>query len=558
MIVFLVDSIRSRRSLFASAALMVLLMKACTILPAFILGKIIDSLSASSTTSPIGITSLLIAFSALILLQSIINPLQTYQLVKLVQHTIKDKSLAWTRSIIARDFQEFSSLKLGGITRSLERGITAHEKLLTFLVTTIIPLTIEIILVSAILLYIAGLTVFFAVVVSSITYLSICHLLINWRRPHLAEANAQEDIVSTRLVNTLHAGKQIKLEQAQSTAMVPLDDSFHDYATAAIRVAASGAALSSARILFIGLCTAGVLAWGIHDQTSGSAMLTVGELVAVFSITGGLLLSISGLAEAYRTLDQFMVDKQRLSAVLALPGIGDLNEQPMTEPFARISLLGQAGLSNGLAVFDANESVAIIGASGAGKTTLLETLAGVVQARRGDLFVEDAALRPTHLRNYLMRVRYCPQHPQFLEGFFAHSVLFGRESAPTLREAISKMGLVDIVDNRAIAEGAKNISGGEAKRLSLLRLINRPGDFNLFDEPTSSLDKDTANQVWELLFSTFRGKGLICVTHDIDALSLFDRVIVMNAGGALADGPWEKLKDEPLIRETLKQLTATP
>lgn len=120
------------------------------------------------------------------------------------------------------------------------------------------------------------------------------------------------------------------------------------------------------------------------------------------------------------------------------------------------------------------------------------------------------------------------------------------------------MGLVDIVDNRAIAEGAKNISGGEAKRLSLLRLINRPGDFNLFDEPTSSLDKDTANQVWELLFSTFRGKGLICVTHDIDALSLFDRVIVMNAGGVLADGPWEKLKDEHLIRETLKQLAATP
>ncbi|WP_455922061.1 ATP-binding cassette domain-containing protein [Pseudomonas putida] len=558
MLSFLMESIKARKALFLSAAFMVIIMKACTIIPAFILGKIIDDLSVKTSADLEAIIPLIISFAVLIALQSIINPVQTYQLVKLVQSTIKDKSIHWTKKLLEREFEEFASLKVGGILRSLERGITAHEKLLTFLITTIIPLTIEIILVSSILIYVAGSWVLFAVLTSSALYLTTCHFLINWRRPHLAEVNNQEDIVSTKLVNTLQAGKQIKLEQAHETSIIPLCNAFSNYAKAAIKVAASGAALSSARILFIGVCTAGILAWGIHDQTSISPRLTVGELVAVFSITGGLLMSISGLAEAYRTLDQFIIDKQRLSAALALPSIENSEAAQAPPSFNRLSLRSQPGMGEGLISFNNQESVAIVGVSGSGKTTLLETLAGTIQNRRTDLFVDGTPLHEDFLWHYLHSIRYCPQSPQFLEGNFHHSVLFGRENTLDLHVPIKKMGLSEITKYRFITEGAKNISGGEAKRLSLLRLVNRPGRFNLFDEPTSFLDKETANRVWDLLFSTFHEKGLICVTHDVEALANFDRVIVINEGGVLAVGPWSELKNRTVLRETLEQMNAAP
>lgn len=99
-----------------------------------------------------------------------------------------------------------------------------------------------------------------------------------------------------------------------------------------------------------------------------------------------------------------------------------------------------------------------------------------------------------------------------------------------------------------------NISGGEAKRLSLLRLINRPSDFNLFDEPTASLDKEMGSKVWEVIFSSFNRRGLICATHDLAALPSFDRVIVIRQGKVIADGHWCELETVSPVAETVKEI----
>jgi ATP-binding cassette subfamily B protein/ATP-binding cassette subfamily B protein RtxE len=185
---------------------------------------------------------------------------------------------------------------------------------------------------------------------------------------------------------------------------------------------------------------------------------------------------------------------------------------------------------------------------------LLEALAGTLTRERRHLSADGREVRPFRMENYLDRVRYCPQHPSFLEGPFQHSVLFGKEIAPLTEVASEALELRDIMENRSIAEGANNISGGEAKRLSLLRLINRPGNFNLFDEPTASLDKATGDKVWELIFSSFNRKGLICATHDLTALPRFDRVIVIKQGRVIADGHWSELENEETVTEAVKEI----
>jgi ATP-binding cassette subfamily B protein len=185
---------------------------------------------------------------------------------------------------------------------------------------------------------------------------------------------------------------------------------------------------------------------------------------------------------------------------------------------------------------------------------LLEVLAGTVTSGRRHLCADDSKVVSSEIDKYLGRVRYCPQHPTFLEGAFQHSVLFGREISPSVRSATDALKLRDLVENRSIAEGARNISGGEAKRLSLLRLINRPGDFNLFDEPTASLDKEMGSKVWEVIFSSFNRRGLICATHDLAALPSFDRVIVIKQGKVIADGHWRELETDSPVAETVKEI----
>jgi ATP-binding cassette subfamily B protein/ATP-binding cassette subfamily B protein RtxE len=212
------------------------------------------------------------------------------------------------------------------------------------------------------------------------------------------------------------------------------------------------------------------------------------------------------------------------------------------------------GISNQPLDFLPDQSVAIIGPSGSGKTTLLETLAGTLKARRKLVVLDGKPLEPCDIQDYLARVRYCPQQPIFLEGLFGQSVLFGQALSPGLIQVIDAFGLRALAGTRYLSEGCKNISGGEAKRLSLLRLINRPGDFNLFDEPTGALDPETALQVWDTILTIFHKRGLICTTHDLSALSRFDRVIVIRGGVVIADGPWGEISYDTMVKHVLGQL----
>ena len=204
-------------------------------------------------------------------------------------------------------------------------------------------------------------------------------------------------------------------------------------------------------------------------------------------------------------------------------------------------------------VFRQSRAVAITGPSGAGKSTLLETLAGLNPSLTNSLIIDDVPICGLSAQAHLKYLRYCPQSPQFLEGAFDQSVLFGIDPSPDLNQAIQQLSLEEIVFNRRLSENASNISGGEAKRLSLLRLINRPGQFNLFDEPTASIEQKLAVPVWDLLFNTFGKRGLICVTHDIRHFHRFDHVIVMANGSIVDQGPWSVLANKTSISRLLSE-----
>lgn len=552
MMEFISETLSSRKRLFISATALTVLLKLSTLAPALLLGKIIDNLSVAEDVASLILSDLLIVLCGAVLLQSVLHPLQTYQLVKLVQTTLADLSTEWSEKILGKDFEQFSSLRIGGLIKSVERGITAHEKFLIFFITSGFPLLIELALIAIIFAYLGGALMFTTLLGVSVGYILLYHQLICWRRPYLIAVNDEEDRVSSRLFETLQAGKILKLEKACGLAMKPLRQSYTEYAHAATRVASTGAVLSSIKVLYIGLSTAGLLAWGVSDQASLSPRLSVGELVAVFSLAGMFLSNCSALAEAYRALDQFSVDRQRLLQILSLEDLVEVPQEPLPEPLSRLELVAVAQVTNCKLHFTPDQSVAIIGPSGAGKSTLLDTMAGTLKTLRHALSINGRTLRGCDIQTYLDRVRYCPQDPVFLEGTFKHSVLFDQPMSDHLPRILDDLGVAHLAAYRSIAEGAVNISGGEAKRLSLLRLINRPGDFNLFDEPTSALDQETALGVWSTLFEQFHKRGLVCATHDLTALPRFDRVIVLKNGEVIADGPWSELQSDGIVAQALE------
>lgn len=553
-------------TLLISTITTIIALKLIVLAPPLLLGKIVDTLYSISDAT---LNSLLTLTAALIfagLIQAIISPLQTFFLSKLVQHIVMTASKNWIENLMRKEFVLFNSWRIGHFIKSVERGITAHEQLLTFFVTVGFPMCLEFLIVGGAFLYMGGVEVFLGMTGLGVIYLFATYKIIRWRRKHIDAVNEQEDELSGRLFTTLNAGKAIKLERAEPSAMQSLNQAFRSYAHAAVTAATSNGLLSAAKILFISLSTGGLLGWGVVDQLSNQPSISVGQLVAIFSIAGSYLLNIAALTEGYRVLDQFLADQRQLQSLLSLPNFDhcDRQDELISQGVSTLVLnpcslmeCGERRLFVDKALtFTQGESVAITGPSGAGKSTLLEVLAGLDESTRNQLNLVATPVSRLNPRTHLSSLRYCPQQPRFMEGTFSSSVLFGIEESPNLKQAVRRLQLEEVVSRRSLSENASNISGGEAKRLSLLRLINRPGLFNLFDEPTASIEPKLASPVWDLLFDSFTDQGLICVTHDVSNLHRFDRVIVMQNGAIIDEGPWRDLVYRPAIKLLLDDLQA--
>lgn len=532
-----------------------------------LLGHIVDGLTSAGGYSK-QVPVLLVAFCMAGVVQVVVSPLQSLYLSRLVQDCVYESSLQWARHVMGKGFDVFSAMRVGGLINTVDRGITAYEKMLGFLLVSGVPLLVETLIVGCVLLFYGGAWVFCTVLCAAGGYLLINHRIIRWRRAHIDDLNDQEDEVAASFVQTFTAAKAIKCESTPESAFSSLDGAYRNYAVAAIRIGFSASILGSAKALFICLSTAGILLFGFMDQLSETPFMTVGEMVAMFTIATAFFNSVASVAEAHRFTDQFSSDQTRFQQILGLPDFrpGHPAEREDRSEVKTLALQPLCVQRPGASILELveplsinkGEHVAIVGASGAGKTTLLEALAGVLLESSNALTIDGTPVSGVASKDQFSLLRYCPQFPCVLSGPIVDSVLFGQgcdqnELACYLRLlALPRLALE--LNTFEVANQGTNLSGGELKRLSLLRVMLRPGAFNLFDEPTASLDSASAEQVWGLLFKRFEGRSLICATHDLKALGRFDRVLFLDDGKLLAAGRWDQLSGDERIVSALQQV----
>ncbi|MFK0313354.1 ATP-binding cassette domain-containing protein [Pseudomonas sp. NPDC090233] len=514
-----------------------LILKIATVFPSLILADIIDNLSISASPSWL----LLGAFICLVAFQASMTPLQAWCLARLCQERVKQLSIRWCRALLDKRFEAYGQLHGGTLVKVLDRGITAQERWLGFLIGSAWPVLAEAMVLITLFTYLGAVSVLVCLVPLSLAYLWANDRLVRWRRPHIEAVNTREDELAEQWVDTFAIASTVKLEKAEDTAMLPVNQTLSDYADSALRVAHSGGWLQGLRTLFIGLGSCGLLIWGTYDQSLATPELSLGELVALFTLVSGLLAAVAQLAEAWRVLDQFRLDKRKLEHWLDLPEFGpsptSANQARNEDEGLSITpcLLSarntiQLQLDEPL-VLRKGERVALIGPSGCGKSTLLHALAGTIFELRKHVHLHGRPLAGFGACEQFDHLRLCPQDAHFIPGLLPRAVLFEHAHDRAQIELwLERLGLHRGWYDIELDARAESISGGEARRLTLLRLLNQPGQFNFFDEPTSGLDAESAERTWDLLFETFQGRGLICVTHDQNALSRFDRVITMSAG----------------------------
>ena len=177
------------------------------------------------------------------------------------------------------------------------------------------------------------------------------------------------------------------------------------------------------------------------------------------------------------------------------------------------------------------EHVALVGGSGTGKTVLMSLLAGLLVPTSGRIEIDGQTLAPDTVGALRERMAWMGQRAHVFAAPVRDNIALGRPSVDDeqVRQAITTARLDTVAQAHpgiSLGEGGTGLSGGEAARLALARLMAAPeADLLLADEPTAHLDSETADQVAESLVTLARGRTLIVATHDPRLAARMDRIV---------------------------------
>lgn len=197
-------------------------------------------------------------------------------------------------------------------------------------------------------------------------------------------------------------------------------------------------------------------------------------------------------------------------------------------------------------VIKTGERVAILGTVGSGKSTLLKMLTGLYVPEQGKVFLDNLDLSHIDRSVLTEKIGYMPQDNRLFQGTLKDNLTVGLKNYTDeeLKKAAELTGLLQVIAQHPkgfelpIFEGGSGLSSGQRQLVALTRLMLRNPNIWLLDEPTASIDGPLEMKILNLVKSAVRDTDtLIVVTHKPNILSLVDRIIVINGGKIVLDGP---------------------
>jgi len=386
----------------------------------------------------------------------------------------------------------------------------------------------------------------------------IISIIFSWylQRPlkKIIEKSVKEDqIKQTTLIETVAGLEIIKSVKAQNRMKTHWDQSINK----TVHYAEKGHFLSQSITYFTAFISQfsniAIVAGGVYLAQDGE--ITMGAIIAAMILNGRVIAPVSQLVGMIIKFDKTMLSLNNLDEVMNMP-VEKENKSYISRP----NLKGDIELKdvqfsykdqNHQTLKDINlkikqgEKVAILGKIGCGKSTLLKMIMNLYVPTSGSVLVDGLDTRqidPTDLRQAIGSV---PQEPFLFMGSIKDNLTIGEQfvSDEELLRVSKIAGLDDFLGKHEagydllVGERGEGLSGGERQSVTLARALISDPNIIMLDEPTNSMDRQTEKQFIDRMMSIVEDKTLIVVTHKTSLLKLVDRVIIVENGQIIVDGP---------------------
>lgn len=197
----------------------------------------------------------------------------------------------------------------------------------------------------------------------------------------------------------------------------------------------------------------------------------------------------------------------------------------------------QQNVLNGLSfTVRQGEKVAILGKTGSGKSTIFQLLTRNYDATSGQIQLNRCDIGDYPEQTLRQQIATLSQRVHIFSNSLRENLKIGNPQADDqqLEAVVKQVGLGYLLENDGLdlwlGEGGRHLSGGEQRRLGLARLLLSEAEILLLDEPTESLDRDTEQQILQLIFQHCQHKTLLMITHRLSQIEQFDTIYRLDNG----------------------------
>ena len=445
---------------------------------------------------------------------------------------------------------------IGGFSKNLQQFEAVRDFITSLSITALIDLPFMLLGLAAIW-YLGGPIVW--IHLTAILLMGLFALAVQAPLKKAVErsfaASAQKNAI---LVEGLSGIETIKMLRAESQIQRAWEEAVSYIATWSSRSRLFSSSVTHFSDFIMNLTVVGVLIAGVYRISEGQ--LSQGGIIALMILSRQAIAPMSQVVSLATRFHRAKAALGTLDAIMELPV-----ERPADKTFLhRSECRGRLGFAqvdfqypgqSGLALrqitltIEPGEKVAIIGPIGSGKTTLGKLLLGLYEPTGGMVCLDDTDIRqidPAELRRF---IGYVPQDITLFRGTIRENIILGSPEVEDERilRAAELAGVSQFAGKHPkgfdmeIGEQGRGLSGGQRQSVAMARALLHDPPILVLDEPSSSMDNRTETRMKTNLKNLLAGKTLVLITHRGSLLDLVERIIIIDNGAVVADGPRDQV-----------------
>ncbi|MEJ6397978.1 ABCB family ABC transporter ATP-binding protein/permease [Yoonia sp. 208BN28-4] len=447
--------------------------------------------------------------------------------------------------------------KTGGLSRIIERGVKGVEFLLRFLLFSVGPLILQLLMIAGVLFFSFDVWYLVVVVVTIGLYVWFTFAVTEWRVKIRKEMNDQDTDANQKAIDSLLNFETVKYFGAEQWESDRYDSAMQQYQKAAIKTNYTLAFLNFGQALLITGGLVAVMVMAAVGVQNGD--LTVGDFVLVNAYMIQITMPLNFLGTVYREIRQALIDMGDMFDLLEQPAeVQDSDDaKPLDVTGGHVELRDvhfgydtERMILKGVSLdVKPGQTVAIVGSSGSGKSTIGRLLFRFYDVTNGALLIDGQDVRDVTQDSLHAQIGVVPQDTVLFNDTVHYNIAYGRPSASEdeIMAAAKAAKIYDFIMSlpdgfdTTVGERGLKLSGGEKQRVGIARTLLKNPPILLLDEATSALDTETEMEIQAELKAMGEGRTVITIAHRLSTIADADQIVVLEDGHIVETGTHDAL-----------------